>query len=127
MYDFILQYMIYLQWIWWEWGEKTRNIYKRKTRKNPRLVALPSPPASIKLAADCFPGRKNRKQAGPTLGWTGILIYRDKRKGVGARYGLIQAGNMIFYTYEFLRSSTKADWDTAHDVCGTGPERLHPG
>ena len=63
-------------------GEKPRNIYKNKG-KIPRLVTLPSPP-SIKLEADCFPGRKNRKQAGPTLGWTGILIYRGKRnKGSG--------------------------------------------
>ena len=49
-----------------------------KQGKIPRLVSLPSPP-SIKLEADCFPGRKNRKQAGPTLGGTGILIYRGKR------------------------------------------------
>ena len=48
-------------------GEKPRNIYTRKNKeKIPRLVE------SIKLEADCFPGRKNRKQAGPTLGGTGI-------------------------------------------------------
>ena len=60
-------------------GEKPRNIYKsKKQNKNPRLVALPSP--CIKLEADCFPGRKSRKQAGPTLGGMGILIYRGKEK-----------------------------------------------
>ena len=63
-------------------GQKTRN--KRKTRKNFPFGCSPIP-LSIKLEADCFPGRKNRKQAGPTLGWTGILIYRDIRnKGSGA-------------------------------------------
>ena len=65
-------------------GEKPQNIYKRKTRKNSPLGCPPIPP-SIKLEADCFPGRKNRKQARPTLGGTGILIYRSKRnKGLGA-------------------------------------------
>ena len=59
-------------------------IYMKKQGKIPRLVALPSPP-SMKLEANCFPGRKNRKQAGPTLGGMGILIYRDKRnKGSSA-------------------------------------------
>ena len=48
-------------------GEKyPKNIYTRKQGKNSPLVALPS----IKLEADCFPGRKKRKQAGPTLGRT---------------------------------------------------------
>ena len=67
-------------------GEKPRNIYKSKKNKGkiPRLVSLPSPP-SLKLEADCFPGRKNRKQAGPTLGGAGILIDRGKRNnGSGA-------------------------------------------
>ena len=78
-------------------GEKPRNIYKsKKQRKNP-LFACPPIPPSIKLEADCFPGRKNRKQAGPTLGGMGILIYRGKEKIKGrARYGSIQTGNMIF-------------------------------
>ena len=54
-------------------------MYKKNKEKIPRLVK------SIKLEADCFPDRKNRKQAGPTLGGAGILIYRDKRnKGSGA-------------------------------------------
>ena len=62
-------------------GEKTRN--KRKTRKSSPFGYPPIPP-SLKLEADCFPGRKNRKQAGPTLGGAGILIYRGKRnKGSG--------------------------------------------
>ena len=50
-------------------GEKPRNIYKLKTRKNSPF-GCPPIPASIKLEADCFPSRKNRKQAGPTLGGT---------------------------------------------------------
>ena len=61
-------------------GEKPRNIYKNKeTRKNPPFGCPPIPP-SIKLEADCFPGRKNRKQVGPALGGTGILIYRGEKK-----------------------------------------------
>ena len=62
-------------------GRKTpKYIQKQKNKgKIPRLVE------SIKLEADCFPGRKNRKQVGPALGGTGILIYREKRnKGSGA-------------------------------------------
>ena len=59
-------------------GEKPRNITKRKTRKNSPF-GCPSIPPSIELEADCFPERKNRKQTGPTIGGTGILIYRGKR------------------------------------------------
>ena len=62
-------------------GEKPRNIYKNKEtkEKNPPFGCPPIPP-SIELEADCFPGRKNRKQVGPTLGGTGILIYRGEKK-----------------------------------------------
>ena len=70
-------------------GEKTpkKHIYTKNEEKIPRLVSLPSPP-SIKLEADCFPGRKYRKQAGPTLGGAGFLLYRDKRiKRVGLGMG----------------------------------------
>ena len=74
MNDFIYKYDLFTINVM-GMGEKPRNIYKNKG-KIPRLVALPS----IKLEADCFPGRKNRKQAGPTLGEAGILIYRAKRK-----------------------------------------------
>ena len=69
--------MICLQWMWWEW-EKNPEIYT-KTRKNPPFGCPPIPP-SIKLEADCFPGRKNRKQVGPTLRGAGILIYRGEKK-----------------------------------------------
>ena len=74
MYDFILQYMLYLQWIWWEWEKKKNEIYTGEKQEKIPFGCPPIPP-SMKLAADCFPGRKNRKQAGPTLGWTGILIF----------------------------------------------------
>ena len=64
-------------------GEKHRNIYKNKGKNSP--FGCPPIPPSIKLEADCFPERKNRKQVGPTLGGTGILIYWGKRnKGSGA-------------------------------------------
>ena len=67
-------------------GEKNPK-YIQKQRKNPPFGCPPIPP-SIKLEADCFPGRKNRKQAGPTLGGAGILIYRSKKKqGVGRGMG----------------------------------------
>ena len=66
-------------------GEKTRNICKNKDTKENSPFGCPSIPPSIKLEADCFPGRKNRKQVGPALGGTGILVYWGKRnKGSGA-------------------------------------------
>ena len=78
-------------------GEKPRkNICTRKTRKNSPFGFPPVPP-SIKLEADCFPGRKNRIQAGPTLGWAGIQSTKIKEINGRARYGSIKAGNMIFY------------------------------
>ena len=93
-------------------GEKTpKNICIKKTRKKNSPFGCPPIPSSIKFEADCFPGRKNRKQAGPTLGGTGILIYRGKRnKGSGSAW-VDRRGNRIF-TYECSRSSIKADWDT---------------
>ena len=60
-------------------GRKTPKYIQTKTRKNSPFGCPPIPP-SIKLEADCFPGRKNRKQAGPTLGGVGILIYWGKEK-----------------------------------------------
>ena len=59
-------------------------IYTKNKEKNSPFGCPPIPP-SIKLEADCFPDRNNQKQAGPTPGGTGILIYRGKRnKGSGA-------------------------------------------
>ena len=77
MNDFIYKYDLFTMNVM-GMGEKARNIYK-KTRKKPPFGCPPIPP-SIKLEADCFPGRKNRKQVGPTLGGAGILIYRGKKK-----------------------------------------------
>ena len=80
MKDFIYKYDLFTMSMM-GMGEKPRNMYERK---NPSFGCPPIPP-SIKLEADCFPGRKNRKQAGPALGETGILIYRGKgNKGSGA-------------------------------------------
>ena len=66
-------------------GEKKNEKYiYKKENKEKFPVWFPSHPPSIKLEADCFPGRKNWKQAGPTLGGTGILTYRGKgNKGSG--------------------------------------------
>ena len=63
-----------------------KHIYTKTRKKTP--VGFPPIPPSIKLEADCFPGGKYRKQAGPTLGRAGILLYRDKRiKRVGLGMG----------------------------------------
>ena len=58
-------YMIFIYNIWFMYndmmgmGEKKteKYIYTRKTRKN-SPVGFPPIPPSIKLEADCFPGRK---------------------------------------------------------------------
>ena len=82
MNDFIYKYDLFTMNVM-GMGEKPRNIYKNKGKNPP--FGYPAIPPSIKLEADCFPGRKDRKQAGPLLGVTGILIYRGKRnKGSGA-------------------------------------------
>ena len=60
-------------------GEKTpKNIYTWKNKEK-FPVWLPSHPHVYKIGGRLFSGQKNRKQAGPTLGGTGILIYRGKR------------------------------------------------
>ena len=61
-------------------GEKPRNIYTRKTRRK-LPVWLPSHPHVYKIGGRLFSRcpKKHRKQAGPTQGGTGILIYREKR------------------------------------------------
>ena len=84
MNDFIYKYDLFTMSMM-GMGENPRNMYKsKKQRKNPPFGCSPIPP-TIKLEADCFPGPKNRKQAGPALGGTGILIYRGKgNKGSGA-------------------------------------------
>ena len=59
-------------------GRKNPEIYTETKEKSP--VWLPSHPPSINWRPTVFRGEKNRKQAGPTLGGAGILIYRGKRK-----------------------------------------------
>ena len=83
--NFYLQYMIFTVKVYDGDGRKKPENEKDETKEKRFFPFGCSPiPPSIKLEADCFPGRKNRKQAGPTLGWTGILIYRSKKKlGVG--------------------------------------------
>ena len=92
-------------------GEKTpKNIYTRKQGKNPPFGFPPIPP-SIKLEADCFPGRKYRKQAGPTLGGAGILLYRDKRnKGSGSAW--VDRSGYYDFLHMNVQDLQKADWDT---------------
>ena len=67
-------------------GEKNpkKYIYMKIRKKFP--VWLPSHPHVYKIGGQLFSGsKKNQKEAGPTLGGAGILIYRDKRnKGSGA-------------------------------------------
>ena len=59
-------------------GEKKTETYNNENKGKNSPFGCPPIPPSIKLEADCFPGRKNRKQAGPTLGGTGALIYWGK-------------------------------------------------
>ena len=55
-------------------GEKPRNMYKRKNKEK-FPVWLPSHPTIYENGGRLFSGvRKHRKQAGPTLGGTGILL-----------------------------------------------------
>ena len=61
--------------------EKTY-IHEKQGKNSP--FGFPPIPPSIKLEADCFPGRKYRKQAGPTLGgaeylWltSGLFLLRN--------------------------------------------------
>ena len=65
-------YDLFTTTVWWEL-EKNPEIYtERKTKeKIPRLVALPSP--RLRDGGRLFSGV--RKQAGPTLGGTGALVY----------------------------------------------------
>ena len=59
--------------------EKPRKVYIHEN-KGKFPVWFPSHPPVYKIGGQLFSGsKKNRKQAGPTLGGTGILIYRDKR------------------------------------------------
>ena len=75
----------YSESIWWGWEKTPENEKDETKEKRFSLFGCPPIPPSIKLEADCFPGRKNRKQAGPTLGGAWILIYMGKRnKGSGA-------------------------------------------
>ena len=78
MNDFIYKYDLFTMNMM-GMGEKTPKYIQKQKTKEKSPVWLPShPPVYI-------PGRKNRKQAGPTLGGMGILIYRAKRnKGLGA-------------------------------------------
>ena len=106
-------------------GEKTpKNIYTRKQgKKNPRLVYLPSPPPSIKLEADSFPGRKYRKQAGPILGGAGILLYRDKRnKWSGSAW--VDRSGFCDFLHMNVQDLQKADWDTGWGTKKWGGEDL---
>ena len=67
-------------------GEKTPKYIQTKNKEK-FPVWLPSHPPVYKIGGRLFSGvrKKHRKQAGPTLGGTGILIYRGKRnKGSGA-------------------------------------------
>ena len=62
-------------------GEKTpKYIQKQRNKGKKTPFGCPPIPPSIKLEADCFPGRKNRKQVGPAPGGTGILIYKGEKK-----------------------------------------------
>ena len=55
-------------------GRKTPKYTKTKKKEKFPLGCPPIHP-STKMEANCFPvSKKKRKQAGPTLGWTGVPI-----------------------------------------------------
>ena len=75
MYDFIYNFVIFLQWICMlGMGEKPRNMYNTKNKEK-FPVWLPFHPPVYENGGQLFSGvRKDRKQTGPTLGGTGILL-----------------------------------------------------
>ena len=75
MYDFIYSFLIFFQWIYMlRMGEKPRNMYYTKNKEK-FPVWLPSHLPVYENGGRLFSGiRKHRKQAGPTLGGTGILL-----------------------------------------------------
>ena len=80
MHDFIYN-LLFLQMNSYDGdGRKTPKYIQKQRNKGkiPRLVALPSP--VYKIGGRLFSGAKDRKQVGPALGGTGILIYRGEKK-----------------------------------------------
>ena len=78
--------------------EKPRNIQKDKQRKK-FPIWLPSHSPVYKNRGRLFSGVQ--KQAGPTLGGTGILVLWDKEIQGWVRDGQIKAGNLIFIHVNF--------------------------
>ena len=65
-------------------GRKAPKYIQKQGNKEKIPFGCPPIPPSIKLEADCFPGRKIRKQVGPALGGAGILIYRGEKRNKGS-------------------------------------------
>ena len=111
MYDFILN-------IWFIYNE-----YDGNGRKNPKYIHakskkkfpvwLPSHPPVYEIGGRLFSGAKEPKTSRtyPSLDWDPNLQGWKKRVS-GRGMGWYKQVIWFFYTYEFSRSSTKADWDT---------------
>ena len=75
---FYLQCMIFYNGYDGNGRKKPRKTYIHENKEQiPNLVSLPSPRLE-NWRPTVFRVERNRKQAGPTLGRAGILIYRDK-------------------------------------------------
>ena len=86
--------MIYLQWMWWEW-EKNPEIYTKTKEKSP--VWLPSHPPVYKIGGRLFSGAKEPETSRTYPRWGRDPNLQGWKEIRGrARYGLTQAGDMIF-------------------------------
>ena len=68
MYDFIYNMIFTVKVCDGDGRKNSENEKDEIKEKRFSPFGYPPIPPSMKLEADCFPGRKNRKQAGPTLG-----------------------------------------------------------
>ena len=76
-------------------GEKPPKNYIYKENKEKFPVWFPPIPPSIKLEADCFPGRKKPETSRTCPSWGGNTEIKEIKGR--ARYGSIEVGNKIFY------------------------------
>ena len=68
---FYLQYIVYLQWVWWEWEKKTEKyIYMKENKEIIHWsVALPSP--VYKIGGRMFSGSKEPETSRTYPRWDG--------------------------------------------------------
>ena len=114
MYDFIYNlWFIYNECIWWGWEKKPE---KRNEGKDFHpLVALPSPPPSMKWRPTVFrcPKKPKTSRTYPS-GERDPTLMGQKNKTIEdwMRCGQLDYREYELYTCELSRSSTKAGWGT---------------